>query len=131
MAKLSGGENYPIYFGAGPEIFKLASELRKSMTPAERILWQKLRGRRLGGYKFRRQHPLNIFIADFFCYEAKLIIELDGEVHNHISQSERDKERTRILKEFGLKEIRFSNKEVFEKLEKVIQRIQTELSKTS
>lgn len=130
MAKLSGGEDYPIYFGAGPELMKLAGELRKNMTPAEKLLWQKLRNRKVRGYRFRRQHPLKEFIMDFFCYEAKLVIEVDGEVHNTISQSERDQERTEILKEFGLRELRFTNMDVFENIEKVIRKIELELSKT-
>jgi very-short-patch-repair endonuclease len=130
MAKLSGGKDYPIYFGAGPELLKLAGELRKSMTPAEKILWQKLRNKNVKGYRFRRQHPIKVFIADFFCYEAMLVIEVDGEIHTQARQSERDHERTQVLKELGIQELRFSNQEVFENIEKVIHRIETVLTKT-
>ena len=130
MAKLSVGEDDPIYFGAGPELLKLAGELRKNMTPAEKILWQKLRNKKVKGYRFRRQHPINKFIADFFCYEAMLVIEVDGEIHTQARQSERDHERTQMLKELGIQELRFSNQEVYENIEKVIKIIETELTKT-
>ncbi len=61
---------------------KRASELRRQSTPAERLLWAQLRGRRPGGYKFRRQYPIGPFIADFICFEVHLVIEVDGESHD-------------------------------------------------
>lgn len=81
MVTLSGQEDYPIYFGAGPELLRLAGDLRKSMTPAEKILCERLRNRQIRGFRFRRQQPIQDFIVDFFCYDAMLIIEIDGEVH--------------------------------------------------
>ncbi len=81
MVKLRGRESYPFYFGATPELLRRAAELRKNMTKAETVLWGYLRKRQLTGYRFRRQHPINIVIVDFFCYEAMLVIEVDGEVH--------------------------------------------------
>ena len=110
-------------WAAKPDIFVKARELRKSMTEAEKYLWKKLRGRQLNGLKFRRQHPLDIFIADFYCHEKKLIIELDGGIHDSIEQSEHDDGRTFELEEKGFKIIRFRNEEVINDLERVLARI--------
>ena len=129
MAKLSGNEEYPIYFGAKPELLRIAAELRKNLTPAERILWNKLRNRQVLGYRFRRQHPIREVVVDFFCYEAKLVIEVDGDVHDAPYQKERDMERMNILKSFGLKELRFRNKEVMNNIANVIDKIERELRK--
>jgi very-short-patch-repair endonuclease len=129
MAKLSGNEEYPIYFGAKPESLRIAAELRKNLTPAENILWNKLRNRQVLGYRFRRQHPISEVVVDFFCYEAKLVIEVDGEVHSTPYQKERDIERTNILKSFGLKEIRFRNEDVMNNIAIVLNKIERELRK--
>ena len=120
-------EKYPIYFGATSNIILLARELRKEMTPAEKILWQELRNNKINGFKFRRQHPINRFIADFFCYEKMLVIEVDGSIHNEVLQKERDEMRTYILNEFGIKVIRFSNDQVVFSLPSVIEKIKNEL----
>jgi len=127
MVKFKGEEDYPIYFGAGPELMRIAGDLRKSMTPAENILWERLRNRQLKGYKFRRQHPLKDFIVDFFCYDAMLVIEVDGAVHDNDYQNERDFQRAQILKRFGIKEIRFKNDEVVNHIDLVIQKIEAKL----
>jgi very-short-patch-repair endonuclease len=128
MAKLGGDEDYPIYFGAGPELMRIAGDLRKSMTPAEKVLWERLRKRQVKGYRFRRQHPLSDFIADFFCYDAMLVIEVDGEVYDDSHQNERDNERAKIFRRLGIKEIRFKNEEVINRTEQVIQKIESELT---
>jgi very-short-patch-repair endonuclease len=127
MAKLSGGESYPIYFGAKPELLKIAADLRHSLTPSEWLLWYKLRNRKLSGFKFRRQHPVNEIILDFYCHEARLSIEVDGNVHDDLYQKERDMNRTLILKYFGIKELRFSNCEVENQIEKVLDVIKENL----
>ena len=67
--------------GATPRIFSNAKKLRDNATDSENILWEALRNKRLDGYKFRRQHPLAIYIADFYCHELKLVIEVDGGYH--------------------------------------------------
>jgi very-short-patch-repair endonuclease len=90
-------------WAAKPGIFKNAKELRKSMTEAEEILWKHLRNNKLNGLKFRRQHPLDIYIADFYCHQKKLIIEIDGGVHDTPEQEEYDNGRTFELEEKGLK----------------------------
>jgi uroporphyrinogen-III synthase len=103
MAKLVGQEDYPIYFGAEPELLRIAGDLRKSMTSAEKVLWERLRNRQVKGFRFRRQHPIKDFVVDFFCYDAMLVIEVDGSVHDETSQKERDEQRTMIMKRLGIK----------------------------
>lgn len=129
MAKLGGREDYPFYFGASPEMLRISGDLRKSMTPAEKVLWGKLRNKQVNGFRFRRQHPIKDFIVDFFCYDAMLVIEVDGSVHQEIKQSERDEQRTLILKRLGIREIRFTNDEVINHTDFVIEKIEAVLSK--
>jgi very-short-patch-repair endonuclease len=98
-------------------------ELRKSQTPAEQALWELLRDRRLSGLKFRRQFPVRIFVADFCCYELKLIVELDGEVHEDARRIAHDENRDFYLRSVGYTVLRFSNREVFESSEFVLGKI--------
>lgn len=100
-----------------------AKELRKKATPAERILWERLRGRQLGGFKFRRQAPMGRFIADFYCAEQKLIVELDGGIHDF--QLEADQLRTEEMESFGYRVIRFKNEQVEKDIESVLRSILT------
>ena len=93
------------------------------MTSSERMLWEKLKNRKLEGYKFRRQHPLGFYIADFYCHEKRLVVEVDGGIHNKPDNSENDKNRTAELDRFGVTVIRFSNKEVTTNLQDVLQKI--------
>ncbi len=95
--------------------------LRQTMTPAERALWEELRGRRLDGLKFRRQYPLGQFITDFACPERRLIVEVDGSVHD--DQAEQDAARTEIFEDYGWRVIRFTNAEVLRDLGTVLERI--------
>jgi len=126
MAKLSVQEDYSIYFGAGPELLRLVGDLRKSMTLAEKILWERLRNRHINGFRFRRQHPINDFIIDFFCYDEMLVVEVDGSVHEEASRKEWDEQRTMILKRLGIKEIRLKNDEVINHTDQVIWKIEAE-----
>ena len=96
-----------------------ARQLRRSSTDEEKILWQKLRNRKFHGLKFLRQHPLvydNIngkalfFVPDFYCSEKKLVIEIDGKIHDF--QKDYDERREEILKNMDLKILRFKNKEI-------------------
>ncbi|QDH79810.1 endonuclease domain-containing protein [Echinicola soli] len=114
---------HEMYFGASTEIKQRAKELREMLTPAEKVLWEALQNRKLNGLKFRRQHPISKFIADFYCHEYQLVVEVDGEVHLELEQVERDEGRTFELEELGLKVIRFTNKEVFCDLENVLKKI--------
>ena len=103
-----------------------ARDLRKTMTPAETALWQRLRGKRLDGWHFRRQHAVGPFIVDFFCAKAKLVLEVDGPIHNR--QVEYDAERTAWLEnERGYRVIRFSNEDVLTDIEEVLARIREAL----
>ncbi len=112
------------------EILKIVKKLRKNQTPAEKVLWEELRNRKFRGKKFLRQHPviyetnnkeLFFFVPDFYCAKHKLVIELDGDIHNY--QKERDKNRDLILKDKGLKIIRIKNEEL-QNIEEVKQRIE-------
>ncbi|HTB52249.1 MAG TPA: endonuclease domain-containing protein [Ferruginibacter sp.] len=115
-----------MFYGASHIIFANANSLRKRTTEAEKILWNYLRGR-FEGFKFRRQHPLGIYIADFYCHKAKLVIELDGTIHDIETIKENDKVRQRIIEEDGLKVIRFSNEQVFNEIQKVLKEIKSHL----
>jgi very-short-patch-repair endonuclease len=108
---------------AKPDIFENARILRKSMTETEKILWEKLRNNRLNGLKFRRQHPLGMFIADFYCHQKRLIIELDGGIHDIPEQKEYDEGRTFLLEEKGLRILRFRNEEIMNDLDSVLEKI--------
>jgi very-short-patch-repair endonuclease len=89
-----------------------ARELRTTSTEAERLLWSKLRDRRLDGYKFRRQHPVGPFFAHFACVEAKLIVEVDGGQHFDAEAQAADERRTATLARHGFHVLRFSNREM-------------------
>jgi very-short-patch-repair endonuclease len=112
-----------MFFGATPKIFELAGRLRLQLTPAEEKLWNGISNKKLG-VKFRRQHPVNIFIVDFYCHQLKLVIEIDGEVHNETEQRDYDIGRTEELERFGIKVIRFANGEVLNSIENVLRKIQ-------
>ncbi len=100
-----------------------AKELRRQMTQEEKILWQHIRANRLNGLHFRRQQIIDGFIADFYCHAARLVIEVDGEIHQQ--QTEYDAERDRDLLERGLRLLRIKNEEVRQNLNSVLMRIAT------
>jgi very-short-patch-repair endonuclease len=113
-------------------IISYARQLRKNQTKAEKYLWSILRGRKFHGYKFRRQHPISkLFILDFYCFEKKLAIELDGAQHQEELQKQLDEERTKYLDLLGIRVIRFSNEEVLLSTSNVLKRILSELSRGS
>ena len=115
---------YPMYYGATPDIFKKAKELRRYETEAEKRLWAKLCRNQLLGLNFRRQHPINRFIVDFFCVKIKLVIEVDGNIHELPENKVYDIGRSQILNDFGIKVIRFTNEEIIANIEKVIKNIE-------
>src|SRR5438093_827568 len=96
-------------------------ELRESLTAAEALLWLNLKGRRLNGKKFRRQHGIGPYIVDFFCPECRLAVELDGAAHLTDNGNEADGRRTEFLNRFNVRVIRFENKAVFEDLGGVLE----------
>ncbi|MCF8357551.1 MAG: isoleucine--tRNA ligase [Prolixibacteraceae bacterium] len=125
-----GGECPPKYRTANPMIYPLLRELadkqKNNPTEAEEFLWNNLRGKNLEGYKFRRQHIIDQFIADFVCLEKQLIVEVDGKIHNLPENQISDAERTDRLKELGYKVIRFKNEEVLGNIEGVLDLILAE-----
>ena len=109
--------------GASLQIFQNAKKLRENPTLAEDTLWIALRNNQLDGYKFRRQHPLSIYIADFYCHKLKLVIEVDGGYHQTDEQLLLDKRRTADIEFQGIKVIRFTNNEVMNNLLEVLNKI--------
>ena len=101
-----------MFYGAEPKTLGKASSLRKNMTLAEKILWNKLKDRKLFKTKFRRQHPVGSFIVDFYNHEFKLVIEIDGEIHENEKRKHYDSQRTKELERHGLKVLRISNHQV-------------------
>jgi very-short-patch-repair endonuclease len=101
-----------MYFGAKPDLFRIADMMRENPTEAEKILRKKLKRFRSEGYIFRRQHPIDFYIADFYCHKVKLIIEGIGQIHENENVKEHDDSRTGKLERFGLKIARFTNYEV-------------------
>jgi very-short-patch-repair endonuclease len=96
---------------------ELARKLRREMTDTERILWSALRGRRLGGFRFRRQHPIGPYVVDVVCLEKRFIVEIDGAHHNEPAQMAHDRRRTRWLEDVGYIVFRATNTEVFDNLD--------------
>ena len=94
--------------------------MRQEPTPAEAILWESLRGRKLGGLKFRRQHPVNAYILDFWCHDCQLVIELDGNAHDTASARGHDEMRQQHLESHGYTVLRFRNEEVLNNLPAVL-----------
>jgi very-short-patch-repair endonuclease len=103
------------------ELQERARELRKNMTPAEKILWEKLRHNQLNGLQFRRQQIINPFIVDFYCHSKALAVEVDGDIHD--LQQEYDAERSSYLITCGFRILRFTNDEVKNNLVRVLQKI--------
>ena len=107
-------------------MLKRSRELRQRMTLSEKILWQFLRSSSFAGLRFRRQHPIGRYIVDFCCLRKKLIIELDGRYHNATTQE--DKDRDIFLKNRGFRILRFTNDQVFDQIDGLLQTIADELT---
>jgi Uncharacterized protein conserved in bacteria len=99
-----------------------AKEMRRCMTYPEAVLWQQLSANKMGVH-FRRQHPIGRFIADFYCHQYSLVIEVDGKIHEEEERMEHDKVRTMELKQMGLSVIRFTNERVIDDTYGVIDEI--------
>ncbi len=106
------------------ELQNYRRKLRKNMTPAEAFLWKHLKSKQLQERRFQRQHSIEYYIVDFYCASEKLIIELDGEIHNHPEVIKKDTIRTARLNALGFTVIRFENKMVFDHLPSVLSEIQ-------
>jgi len=123
MAYLGKSVEKAFFFGAGPEIIARARALRNRTTLCEKILWQELRKKRLNRFIFRRQHPISRFIVDFYCHELRLVIEVDGSVHDSEEQKEKDLNRTAEIENLGLTVIRFRNEEILKNERKISKKI--------
>jgi len=107
-----------MYYNAKPSIIGAARLLREKMTRSEEILWERLNRKQIQGLRFRRQHPIDIFIADFYCHRIRLVIEIDGEIHR--LQKDYDIGRSAEMEKYDIKVIRFTNEEVEFEIEKVL-----------
>ena len=131
MASPNPYHNRSMYKGAPASSFVKARILRQNMTIAEKALWECLKNKQFENLKFRRQHPLHIYIVDFYCHELGLIIEIDGEYHNEVSQIQKDLDRTELLKFQNLHLIRFTNDAVVNSLGKVLDELKQYVTKLS
>lgn len=124
---LGGGCKNSMFYGALPIHFELAKKLRNNQTEAELYLWDNLQRLTYLNIRFKRQHPVLYFIADFYCHKAKIIIEVDGGYHDIPEQYLYDRNRENELNELGLKVVRFTNEEVLNSIEKVLRTIEKEI----
>ncbi len=113
------------YISYNSKLIEVARENRKNQTPAENKMWSILKNRQINGYKFLRQKPLNNFIADFYCAELMLVIEVDGD--SHIEQREYDMLRSEKLEEYGIKVIRYQNNEIISNIDKVFKNLKEKI----
>ena len=121
-------KNGGMFNAASHFIFANAKNLRKNMTAAETVLWMHLK-KGINDCKFRRQHPIAFYIADFYCHKAKLIIEIDGSIHSLEEVKKKDKEKEEYLTGNGYSVIRFTNKEVMMQIEVVLEKIRNTVNK--
>lgn len=110
-----------MYYGATPVTLKKAKQLRNRMTPSEELLWNRLKGKQINGLRFRRQHPIDKYIVDFYCHTLKIVIEIDG--LSHLNQKDYDKQRDEIIAKYGIKVLRYTNEQVQNNLIEVIKEI--------
>jgi very-short-patch-repair endonuclease len=118
--------NKMMYYRASAGILDTAKLLRKNMTVSEELLWNRLNKKQILGLRFRRQHPIDIFIADFYCHAAKLVVEIDGEIHDDMVDY--DLGRTAEMAKFGLATIRFTNQQVLFDIDSVVEEIKSMVS---
>ncbi|MCB9341886.1 MAG: endonuclease domain-containing protein [Lewinellaceae bacterium] len=116
-------DKQPMHQWARASVKQNAGNNRQNNTPAEAALWEAIRLKKLDGFKFRNQHAIGAYVVDFYCHEAKLAIEVDGEYHLEPNQKEYDEERTLRIEASGVKIIRFTNQEVLTNLEAVLVKI--------
>ena len=123
-----------MFYGASPLIMQRAKQLRARMTDTEKILWDLVRKNTIQGLKFRRQHPLNNYIADFYCHKIKLVVEIDGMIHFTETAKIYDENRTNVMNSLGIEVLRFANLQIHNDLANVINEIEdkcTELLKSA
>lgn len=113
-----------MFYGAGPSLFSKAWKLRQDMTNAEKLLWEEIKNKQLGVH-FRAQHPIDRYIADFYCHQSRLVVEVDGGVHDN--QKEYDIGRQAEMENYGIKVIRFTNQQVQYNIGEVLKEIKKHL----
>ena len=112
-----------------PAVMKQAAwRMREKPTRAEKVLWQELRLKKLGGFRFRQQHVIGTYIADFFCFQSKVVVEVDG--GSHFGREFEDRQRDEWMASTGIRVLRFSNEEILGNIENVKQRILVALKST-
>jgi very-short-patch-repair endonuclease len=114
-----------MYYGAKPVTLEAARILRKGMTRTEKLLWDELKEKQIRGLRFRRQHPISFYIADFYCHEVRLVVETDGKIHD--LQKEYDDGREAEMEKYYIKTLRFTNHEVENNIEKVVTEIEKQV----
>ncbi|MDQ3683917.1 MAG: endonuclease domain-containing protein [Bacteroidota bacterium] len=115
-----------MHFSASKTIFQYAEALRKNMTEAEKIVWERFCKNQLG-VRIRRQHPIYKYIADYYCHELKLVIEIDGGIHMIKENKKYDISRDITLSEFGIQIVRFTNDQVINQIDQIIEEIKNKI----
>jgi len=110
-----------MYYGATPVTIEKAKHLRSRLTTPEALLWDKLKGKKICNVRFRRQHPIDTYIVDFYCHAAKLVIEIDGKIH--LQHREYDSHREKELNNLGIKILRFTNSTIENNIENAVKEI--------
>ena len=116
-----------MHYGAQASTFRNAAHLRNNPTRAEALLWERLSKNQIEGIRFRRQHPFNKYVPDFYAHSIKLVVELDGKIHDEKSVKFTDEDREMNLKLHGLHIIRFPNEEIYHNIEKVVAEIRNKV----
>ncbi len=113
-----------MFYGADVVLFERAKQMRNNMTYSERRLWERLSNNKLN-VRFKPQHPLFLFIVDFYGHKAKLVIEVDGDVHFNDEKQTKDTERSQQIEALGIMIMRFTNEEIFKDLNSVVGKIRS------
>jgi very-short-patch-repair endonuclease len=111
-----------MYYNAKPVTFSAAKILRDKMTVHETLLWERINNKQICGLRFRRQHPIDFFIADFYCHTVRLVVEIDGNIHN--GMKEYDIGRSAEMDKYFITVIRFTNDQVENKIDEVVNEIE-------
>ncbi|HZG42846.1 MAG TPA: endonuclease domain-containing protein [Longimicrobium sp.] len=121
-------ETRPRLRDLSPQMLQASRRLRAEATAAEEILWQALRGDRLDGFRFRRQHAIGRFVLDFYCPARRIAVEIDGGVHDEPDQAERDEARTQALEAQGIAVFRLRNEQILSDLPRAVEQIRNAVS---
>ncbi len=124
MVRLANTSIRNMFYGATSSTFERAKALRNRLTIHELIIWNLLKNNQMLNLKFRRQHPIGKFVADFYCHRIKLVIEIDGESHRSIGAKDYDENRTAFFESFEIHVIRFENEEITANIELIKEKIE-------